>query len=132
MTDEQLAIWRRLTPEQRQRVIDVDWEPIANRYGMSWGYYEPQGPCYCPLGIAVPACGIGNPSGMDIALELSEDFDLEALDDEARGSVDTFSALYDRLLKVVAREAGAFIDSWDHGLIPPSALVARLRELQAA
>ena len=133
MTEAQRAIWRRMTDEQRQRVIDARWEPIPTLYGYGWGsWVRPYQGCDCPLGLALPATGVNNPGPSECALALADTIDLVALDHRAGGDLAVFNRLLDAELSAIAREAKTFADNWDRGLIPPDNLVADLRQMQGA
>lgn len=131
MKGKQLAIWKRMTDEQRQRVIDARWETIAGRYGPGWGCWLPGQGFFCPFGFALPELGTGSPDSDEVAFALSDTIDLFALDTVAGGDMDRFLALYEREQEAIKAEAGRFADDWDHGQIPPSQLVASLRQMQA-
>jgi hypothetical protein len=131
MTDEQRAIWRRMTGEQRQRVIDARWETIAGRYGTTWGCYDVPGiGCGCPLGIALPETEVGNPGPSMVSTALSDEIDLWTLDQRSGGDMGRFLRIYDAELQAITREARRFADDWDHGHIPPADLIADLRAMQ--
>jgi len=133
MTDEQLAIWRRLTPEQRQRVIDTRWVPSAGPYGDDvWvAYSEPQREDCCPLGVALPELGLHHPDSDEVQEYFSEGLDLDALDRAAGGASVAFVRLYEAELARIELEAVAFMVPWDRGQIPIADLVAALRQMQA-
>ena len=117
MTNEQQAIWRKLTDEQRQRVIDARWDRYGvNRYG---AFID--GEWCCPLGVAFDRALGRRPSAGDVAASIA------GVDkDAAIGFAWTVPG--SSLMFTVAQ----FVRDWDKRRIPPADLVADLRAMQVA
>lgn len=115
-TDERLAIWRYATPEERQRVIDADWEFI---WGLDTWTAVANGTECCPWGIALPA--LRRPDAtMTAGMPMAGDVTRVLL---ARG--------YSVNRAAILGDAMNFMAAWDDGNIPPDVLVDHLRRLNA-
>ncbi len=133
LTEAHLAIWRRMTKDQRQRVIDATWHQSVGPHGTTWAAFdEAMWDDCCPLGVSLPALDAHHPESFMVEGALSEDVDLEALDRQAGGDTAAFGMLYAALLGQIRREAEAFSAAWDRGRITPDELITALRAMQAA
>lgn len=127
MSEDYLAIWRRLTPTQRRAVVEADWRPTPGPVGATYTAWI-DGDCFCPLGLALPGSS-PHPLAYLVAESLADTIDLDALDARVNGDGDAFTLLYRAEIDAITREARAFIDAWDRGEIAPDALRAALRAL---
>lgn len=128
-TEAELAIWRRLTDEQRRRVIEADWVRYARPPDWTWAADRGGVRC-CPLGAALPETGMPWPGEDDVAEVLAGQIGrlapmLGAVEDDER-----FAALCAGGPAALTGEAMTFILAWDRGAINPGLLVDALAALQ--